>query len=252
MSLHKSVILKPHNIIIKGVSVYLIIKRYASIKYLNFLRLIVKIVQILLLLTLGLMAPPVSAKGSSEFNYVSVSYLNFSYDDVTFEQKINPAEIEELFSITSNSLSGYRMAFGHHFNQYLATEVGFSSLDAANYTLNEQSSNSEVATSTEVEPGEFKSLSADIRIITTYPITKNMYLKAHLAASLWNTSLTHFTLKNAQYDTVTKDLNGVSMSSGFGIGFAISRSVALTGDFESTEIADVRLETLAISALIRF
>jgi hypothetical protein len=201
------------------------------------------------LLMLGLVAFDGRAETVNPFNYYGVALQNNSYDAIEFSSTFDPAALAPLSYSKNTSGQGLRAFVGHHFNQYVAIEGGFSSLGKAKFTVTEKAS---ATASTTIHKGDFSTFTADVRGVLTYPLSPKVFLKAHLGALVWNNKFEYLT-GSSNVPVLKKDSDtGVSVLAGVGLGYGFNKKVAMSVDYEQPEIADITTKTLGISLSIRF
>jgi len=76
-------------------------------------------------------------------------------------------------------------------------------------------------------------------------------MKAHIGAVFWKNESTYLRGDMSNLSSERVSDKGVSLLSGIGIGYGISRSFAVFLDFEKTEIADIKTQNIGLSLLIR-
>jgi hypothetical protein len=185
-----------------------------------------------------------SAIGSGQFNYAGVTVLNNSYDELDLSPQIEASQLSTLEYEDNLSDEGFRIIWGHQFNNYIAFEVGFTSFGTASFT----------ATDNETDiKGEFSTTAGDIRAVGTYPINNSLFLKAQVGLVSWdNETDTLVDNGSAVFDTEKQTNKGNSLLTGVGIGYGFNRNVAVAFDFEKTEIDKITTENLGLSLLLRF
>ena len=67
----------------------------------------------------------------------------------------------------------------------------------------------------------------------------------------WDNSFSYLIEENDSYNLNKKDEQGASLKTGVGIGFGLSKSMALTIDFENTKIAGVNTNSVGVNCLLR-
>lgn len=103
-----------------------------------------------------------------------------------------------------------------------------------------------------VHSGDFETLAGDIRIVGTYPLSDSLFLKAHIGALAWDNEFSVLAQNNEELLVQKTSDSGVSLLTGVGLGYGINKAVAVSLDFEKTEIADISTQSLGVSLFIRF
>jgi hypothetical protein len=205
------------------------------------------------LLMLSFVAFDGHAKKVNPFNYYGVALQNNSYDAIEFTPTFDPAALAPLSFIKKTSGQGIRAFVGHHFNQYAAVEGGLSSLGKAKFLVaNKQTDAAGKITSTTVHQGDFSTLAADIRGVFTYSLSSKIFLKAHLGALVWDSKLESLA-GTSDAPTISKSSDsGISLLSGVGLGYGFNKKVAMSVDYEQSEVFNITTKTLGVSLSIRF
>ncbi|MFT5756207.1 MAG: hypothetical protein ACI9LM_000919 [Alteromonadaceae bacterium] len=193
------------------------------------------------------------ANNANQFDYLGISFQNHSYDSLNFSPGIDTVGLAPLIYQTNSSAIGFRGFFGHQFNRYIAVEAGITSFGKANFSLvkKEKDSNGKLKDKT-VHKGNFETLAGDIRIVGTYPISDSLFLKAHIGALAWNNELTVLAQSKEELVVQKTSESGVSLLTGVGLGYGINKVVAVSLDFEKTEIANISSQNLGLSIFVRF
>lgn len=194
-----------------------------------------------------------AASVANQFDYLGISFQKNNYDSVPFSPNINTANISPLNYNESLSGVGFRVFVGHQFNKYLALEAGISSFGKADFSVKEPIVETDVNTKDKtIHKGSFKTLAGDLRIVGTYPLSKKTFLKVNVGAVAWDNDMTVLTQKDGDFATIKNSDTGVSLLTGLGIGYGFNRSIAMSLDFEKTEISDVKNKNLSLSFMVRF
>ncbi|MBU2894004.1 outer membrane beta-barrel protein [Colwellia sp. D2M02] len=208
-----------------------------------------KSLKTILITSLSCLSLNAFANNANQFTYFGVSLQNSSYDDINFHPQVDTSALSPLEYHESTSKTGWKLFAGHQFNRYLAVEGALASFGSANFSVTEEQANGTMKT---LHQGSFDTMGLDIRAVGTYPITDNLFLKAHLGALLWDNDFTFLTNSSNELDTQKKSDTGVSLTTGLGIAYAFNNSVALSLDYETTEIAHIATKNLGLSVLFRF
>jgi len=136
-----------------------------------------------------------SANNRNQFDYFGFTASLPSYD-LDFTPSTTAEELSPLKEQVGSEKVGARLFYGYQFNRYLAAEAGVNYNGKNSFSLYSENTNEQdVVVKTTVHSGSFTSYGGDVRIVGTYPITNNFYLKASLGALAWSSEL----------DTVTKE-----------------------------------------------
>jgi hypothetical protein len=203
--------------------------------------------------TLGLISANAVATNINQFNYAGISFQKHSYDNINFSPAIDTTKLTPYTYDESSSESGYRGFVGHQFNRYIAVEAGITSFGSAEFLVKETvpAANNKTKT-TVIHSGEFSTLAADIRVNGTYSLTDSLFLKASVGAQAWDNDKS-FLVENTEGLAVDKVSDtGVSLLAGVGIGYGFNSSMAMSFDYEQTEIADITTKTLGLAFFLRF
>ncbi|WOC27814.1 outer membrane beta-barrel protein [Pseudoalteromonas sp. N1230-9] len=192
------------------------------------------------------------ANSNNEFSYFGLALQNNNYD-INFIPSIEQGSFAPLNYSDEQSGKGFRGFYGYQFNQYFAVEVGLGLPGEANFNIYRDTvNNKNEPTKETVYEGDFKTLSFDTRIIATYPITGSFFLRAHAGAYVWDNDFSYLQESAESYSVVEKSDTGVSLLTGFGVGYGFNDNVAATIDYEKTDIADISTQTIVASLVFRF
>lgn len=212
-----------------------------------------KIVSKTVVAVLSVLSVSAQAKDVNEFNYFGVGFQHNSYDHLDFSPQLEASVLAPLRLDDTSSSIGIRGFAGHQFNRYLAIEGGVTSYGDASFSVIEQGTDADGNTTSDtLQSGEFETLAADVRIIGTYSLDGRLFLKAHLGALAWDNEFTFLTGDPEALNTATDSDSGVSLLTGLGVGYGFNNSIAISLDYQKTEIAKISTENLAVSLLIRF
>lgn len=190
---------------------------------------------------------------ANQFDYLGVTFQNNDYDDLNFSPLIDTASLTPLKFDSDSSSTGYRIFIGHHFNNYIAIEAGMATFGKASFSVVEESIASNGKSKTEViHNGDFKTLTGDIRVIITYPLTETFFFKGYLGGLLWNNEFSFLSNKNEIIETEKVSDTGISLIKGVGLGYGFNDNVAVSLDIESTRVANITVNNLAFSLLFQF
>lgn len=206
----------------------------------------------IIIVSLSLISINAAASNKNEFDYFGISLQNNSYDSVDFNPGVDTAELIPLVYEKESSAIGFRGFFGHQFNRYIAVEAGVTSFGSASFSLikKEEGADGKIKNKT-VHSGDFETLAGDIRIVGTYPLSDSLFLKAHVGALAWDNEFSILAQNNEELLVQKTSDSGVSLLTGVGLGYGINNVVAISLDFEKTEIADISTQSLGVSIFIR-
>ena len=174
------------------------------------------------------------ANDPNQFNYVGISFQNNDYDDLNFSPSVDTAALAPLIYKADSSESGFRGFVGHQFNRYVAIEAGVSSFGKAGFSVIKQTKDSKNNLKNEtLHSGKFKTLAGDVRIIGTYPLGDNLFVKAHIGALVWNNEFNNLIQNTEKLLVEKKSDTGVSLVTGLGLGYGFNNKVAISLDFEN-------------------
>lgn len=190
---------------------------------------------------------------NNEFDYFGFSFQHNSYDKVNFVPNIDTTTFEPLQYNADDSALGFRGFLGHQFNRFLAVEAGIISFGKASFSVftRETDSNGK-SIDTIVHKGAFKTLAGDFRINATYPLSDTLFLKGFVGASFWDNEYEILHEKDNKLSVKTNSDTGVSLLTGVGIGYSISRSFAFSLDFQRIKIAELNSQSIDLSLLFQF
>jgi len=194
-----------------------------------------------------------AAKNANQFSYIGINFQKNSYDDLNLSPNIDTTQLTPLKYDEKTSESGYRGLVGYQFNRYIAVETGITSFGKASFSLEEdQTDTNGNITQKTIQGGEFSTLAADIRAIGTYPINNSLFIKAQVGILAWNNDMSILVEGVEGFSTQKESDSGVSLLTGLGVGYGFNDSMAITFDFERTEIAEITTKILGVSLLVRF
>jgi len=202
---------------------------------------------------LSLISVNAVANHANQFTYFGINLQNNKYDELDFAPQVDITALPSLTYDDTLSANGFRGFVGHQFNRYIALEAGLTSFAEASFTLIEEKTDADgKITKSTIEEGEFTTLGADIRAIATYPITDNVFVKVQVGVLAWDNDFS-FLVEDTTGLTVLKESDsGVSLLTGAGLAYAFNDVVALSFDYEVTEIAEISTQSIALSLLMRF
>ncbi len=180
------------------------------------------------------------AANVNSFEYFGFSVQYPRYDEADFALNLETATS---YSIETEQ-PGWRFFIGHHFNKYVAIETGITYFGEASVIQDIDDG------AADFERGEFNTLSGDLRFIGTLPFGEHFFLRAQVGYLFWNNQSIHVAGSSLLVEERTD--TGNSPIAALGMGYGFSDKIALTLDYEQTEILDVATEALSLSFLIRF
>lgn len=193
------------------------------------------------------------AKDKNQFMYFGLSAKNHNYSDLNFAPTVSKQSLGQLKLEESNKAIGARLLSGYQFNRYLAVELGITNFGEGDFKLFEQTTSSDGKKKTNtLHKGEFKTIGADISIVATYPFSDSIFVKALVGLQGWDNQFDMLEKGNDSFNVISQDDRGASLLTGFGIGYGVSKSMAFTLDFEQTEIAEIKTNSVSINWLFRF
>ena len=193
------------------------------------------------------------ASTPNSFDYFGISFQQNSYDNLNFSPSINTSELAPLIYNDSSSAQGTRVFLGHQFNRYIAVEAGISSLGKGAFSLTQKETDADGnIEETNIQKGNFKTLAGDLRFVGTYPLSDHIFLKAFIGAYIWDNELTVLAQSNDILITEKTSESDISLLTGLGIGYGFNDAVAISIDFENTEIAQITTQNIGVSLFIRF
>jgi hypothetical protein len=193
------------------------------------------------------------ASNANKFDYLGVSYQNNSYDNLDFSPGIDTNELAPLIYTTNSSATGFRVFVGHQFNRFVAVEAGVTSFGEANFLLIEKQTDSDgnIQNNT-IQQGDFETLAGDIRIIGTFPLSDRLFIKTHIGALVWDNEITTLAQNTEELLLQKTGESGISLLTGIGLGYGFNKAVAISLDFEKTEIAQISSHSIGVSIFTRF
>lgn len=189
-----------------------------------------------------------SANDKNTFSYVGVALQKSNFDEIQFQSNLQAVFDDPKKYKESTSGIGVRIFTGFNFNEYIAVEAGLSQFAKPDFAVTEKIINADKTTKTTTHhKGNFSTLGIDIRAIGSYSLTDNVFIRAQLGAIGWDNKYASLNVAKDEVVTVTEAKDrGVSIITGFGLGYGISEKMAVTLDFEKTEIAEIPVKTIAI------
>lgn len=187
-----------------------------------------------------------------DFDYIAVSVNKASFDDFDFSPNVDFAAIGSFGETVDSSKLGGRIFYGYQFNPYLALETGFDYFSSKDFSVFEETAGENNTTvKKNIFSGGFVAYGGDLRVVGTYPVTNNFYLKTNLGALAWHSEIDTVSQEGTSLVATTKEENGVSLIAGFGLVYGIRKTLAVSLDVETTEISDVRLTNFGVSFTFR-
>lgn len=204
------------------------------------------------LTVLALFSFVADANDKNQFDYFGVSLQHNIYDDLDFAPQIDTDSLTPLIYHSSSSAKGFRGFYGRQFNRYLSVEAGVSSFGTADFSVIQKDIGADdKVTNAALHRGDFKTMGADIRAIGTYQLDESLFMKAHIGAVLWDNEISVLANENTALSVGRTSDSGVSLLIGIGLGYSFSQRVAVSLDFENTEISNINTKNLAFSIMYK-
>ncbi|MDR7122727.1 outer membrane beta-barrel protein [Rheinheimera soli] len=185
----------------------------------------------------------------NQFSYFSLSAAQQTYDDVHFatpeqQQQLDPAKFNQ-----NDSGTGFRVAAGFQFNEYLALELGFISPAKADFSIYTEATDTEKRET--LVGGDLKAFGADSRLILSYPFNNDWYARAQLGLVWQRATLQQLStiVPYTMQETKTTDTSTLLAA---GVGYSINRNLSLAADVEHGELMDFDQQSYRLSLLFRF
>ena len=198
-------------------------------------------------ITLSLIAAmlPLSASAGigNSFSYIGLGAAYSDFTDLNFTPDVAEDGYAPFKLSDSSSGFGTRFFYGQHFGEYLAVEAGANFMSKPDFKLKNGNST--------VHKGEFSTFGLDIKAFATFPITNSQFIRAHAGVLLWDNSFETITGPSGSSEVSKKSDTDFSPIYGIGYGYAFNKSNALVLEFERTEIADVEVDNISISFLVK-
>lgn len=194
----------------------------------------------------------VEAKARNDFDYLAFGVNKPSYDDLDFTPKLNEASLAPLKEEIGKEGVGFRAFYGYQLNPYVAIEAGANYYGKNDFTLfTEKTDNKGVVTKTTQHKGSFSGLGGDVRLVGTYALTNNLYVKGSVGALAWFSDKEFVTKETNKFVINEESESGVSLVTGLGLAYGIKKFVAVSIDAEKTEVAGVSVTNLGLSVTFR-
>lgn len=194
----------------------------------------------------------VASAAPNSFDYLAVTVNKPSYSELDFTPDLTAADLEPLKESKDSEKSGFRLFYGYQFNQYIAAEAGLNYAGKQEYSLFTESTNDQNAiVKTTQHTGSFSSIGADVRLVGTYPVTNNFYLKANVGALAWRSDRDFISKEANTFSVTEKTSNGVSLVTGIGMAYGFKKVAALSLDIEKTEIDDIDTTNIGLTITFR-
>jgi hypothetical protein len=185
----------------------------------------------------------------NQFNYFSLSAAQQNYDDVPFaspeqQQQLPPAQFNQ-----NDSGTGFRVAAGFQFNEYLALELGFISPAKADFSIYTEATDTTERTT--LIAGELKAVGADSRLILSYPFNNDWYVRGQLGL-VWQRATQEQLSTIDPYEVQETKTTDTSTLLAAGFGYSINSNMSLAFDVERGELIDFDQQSYRLSLLFRF
>ncbi len=211
-----------------------------------------KLLSKLLVASMLFVVANVDASHRDEFDYIALSINKASFEEFDFTPDLDFSSIDSFGETIGSSKLAGRLFYGYQFNQFLALEAGFDYFSGKDFSVFEETSaanNSKVKTN--IYTGGFKAFGGDLRVVGTYPVTNNFYIKTNVGALAWSSEVDTVSREVNGLVATTNEENGISLIAGLGLAYGIEKLVAISLDVETTEIADIRITNLGVSFTFR-
>jgi hypothetical protein len=191
-------------------------------------------------------------KGQTDFDYVAFTVSSTTYNDLFFAPGLTSTAIAPYKQEVASPKISYRAFYGYQFNPYIAVEAGLNVFGQNDYVLfNETTDNKGAVTKNTLAAGEFSSMGGDLRVVATYPVTNNFYFKATVGALAWDSDKHQLREEGSNYILTNTSETGVSPVASFGMSYGFRRVMAISLDVEQTEVFDVKVRNIGITATFR-
>lgn len=206
----------------------------------------------LLLISLLCFSADSMSSSRDQFDYFALSINKPSYSDLDFTPVLNEEDLSPLKESVEKENYGFRLFYGYQFNRYMAVEGGIDYYGKSDFSLyTEATSNQNVVTKTNIHTGSFSSIGTDVRLVGTYPITSNLYVKASVGALAWFSDRDYVTKEENDFIAYEESESGVSVVTGLSLAYGIRKFAAISLDYEKTEIREVDTSNIGISVTFR-
>lgn len=206
----------------------------------------------LLLVFLLCLSLDTKASSRDQFDYLAVSINKPTYNDLDFSPSLGAEDLAPLKEDVEKESYGFRLFYGYQFNRFLAVEGGLDYYGKSDFSLyTEQTDSENVVTKTNVHTGSFSSVGTDVRLVGTYPITNNFYVKASVGALAWYSDHEYISKENNSFIANEESESGVSVVTGLSLAYGIRKFAAVSLDYEKTEIRDIDTSNIGISFTFR-
>lgn len=187
-----------------------------------------------------------------QFDYLALSINKPSYSDLDFSPGLDEDDLSPLKENVEKENVGFRLFYGYQFNRFMAVEGGIDYYGKSDFSLyTEATDGQNVVTKTNVHTGSFSSIGLDVRLVGTYPITNNLYLKASVGALAWDSDHEYVTKEQNNFIANEESESGVSVVTGLSLAYGIRKFAAISLDYEKTEIREIETSNLGISVTFR-
>ena len=191
-------------------------------------------------------------KGQTDFGYVAFTVSSTTYKDLNFAPELSSTGLAPYKQEVASPKISYRAFYGHQFNPYLAVEAGVNVFGQNDYVLFSETTNRQgKQTKNTLAAGEFSAMGGDIRVVATYPVSNNFYFKATLGALAWDSDKHQLREQGSNYILSNTSDTGVSPVASLGMSYGFRRIMALSLDIEQTEVFDVKVRNIGLTATFR-
>lgn len=187
-----------------------------------------------------------------QFDYLALSINKPSYSDLDFSPGLDDTDLSPLKENVEKENLGFRLFYGYQFNRFMAVEGGIDYYGKSDFSLYTEATDSEnVVTKTNVHTGSFSSIGTDVRLVGTYPLTNNLYVKASVGALAWYSDRNYVTKAESNFIANEESKSGVSVVTGLSLAYGIRKFAAISLDYEKTEISEIDTSNIGISITFR-
>ena len=188
----------------------------------------------------------------NSFSYVGIGSQFNNFKDIDFTPDVGTDGYAPAILAEDTSGFGGRMFFGKQFNQYWSVETGIDFMSSAEFKLlnNVTDANGNI-TQTSQYSGKFSTFALDVKAFATLPITNSQFVRAHIGALFWDNDFEYVSGAPGSTELSKSSDTKVSALFGIGYGYAINKSNAFVLEFETSTIAEVRVDTISLSFLVK-
>ncbi|NVK25811.1 MAG: outer membrane beta-barrel protein [Gammaproteobacteria bacterium] len=169
----------------------------------------------------------------------STRSVNFSPD--TAIENYNNIDYTAQFSGTA-----YRLFAGYSFNNYIATEIDYTSYEKQEFTMvSNNGGDIDLA-------GSSDSQSLGMQAVVNLPFRQDFSVRLKLGVIAWHNSLDTLSLVESQPSVSNDDSTGFEVSSGLGFHYALTRRVSFIFDWDNRPVKSANVESIGLSLAYAF